>query len=96
MTLSVEWDDEKAASNLTRHRMSFALATRVFYDPARIDRYDGREDYGEDRFLTIGLVGTVELAVVYTVRGDTVRIISARKADSHERHEYWKNHQVHP
>lgn len=91
MGLNFEWDDDKAASNLTDHRVAFEDAARVFYDPSRIDRYDGREDYGEDRFLTIGLFGTVELAVVYTVRGDTIRLISARKAESHERNDYWKN-----
>jgi uncharacterized DUF497 family protein len=69
----------------------FALASRVFYDPARIDRYDGREDYGEDRFLTIGLVGTVIVVVTYTMRGETVRLISARKAERHEQPDYWKN-----
>src|SRR3546814_12106563 len=84
MIPSLEWDDEKAASNLTKHRVAFEDAARVFFDPNRLDRHDGREDYGEDRFLTIGLVGTVELAVVYTVRGDSIRIISARKAERSE------------
>ncbi|MDP1697344.1 MAG: BrnT family toxin [Xanthomonadaceae bacterium] len=96
MTLSLEWDDEKAASNLTKHRVAFEDAARVFLDPNRLDRHDHRENYGEDRFLTIGLVGMVELAVVYTVRSDIFRIISARKAESNERHEYWKIRQVYP
>jgi uncharacterized DUF497 family protein len=90
MTLSFEWDDEKAAANLIKHHVPFALDSRV-YDPARIDRYDGREDYGEDRFLTIGLVGTVIVVVTYTMRGETVRLISARKAERHEQPDYWKN-----
>ncbi len=91
MTLSFEWDDEKATSNLTKHGVPFTLAARVFYDHERLDRYDGREDYGEDRFLTIGLVGDVELVVTYTVRGDAIRLISARKAERHEQRDYWKN-----
>ena len=91
MTLNVEWDDEKAASNLTKHHVTFEDAMLVFYDPYRLERYDGREDYGEDRFLTIALVGTADLAVAYTMRNDTIRLISARKADRHERHDYWKN-----
>ena len=91
MTLSFEWDDEKAASNLTKHHVAFEDAVMVFYDPHHIDRYDGREDYGEDRFLTIALVDTAELAVAYTVRDDTIRLISARKAERHERHDYWEN-----
>src|SRR3546814_18597584 len=79
-----DWSSDVCSSDL---RVAFEDAARVFFDPNRLDRHDGREDYGEDRFLTIGLVGTVELAVVYTVRGDSIRIISARKAESNERHE---------
>ena len=91
MALSFEWDDEKAASNLTKHGVPFDEALPVFLDVNRLDRYDGREDYGEDRFLTIGLADDFELTVTYTLRGDTIRIISARKAERHERHDYWKN-----
>lgn len=91
MSFTFEWDDEKAASNLIKHRVSFALAVRAFYDPNRLECHDVREDYGEDRFLTIGIVGTLELAVTYTMRDDTVRIISARKVEPHEQRDYWKN-----
>ena len=91
MTLNFEWDDEKAAANLINHRVAFEDAARVFYDPARLDLYDGREDYGEDRFLTVGLFGTVMLVVTYTMRGETVRLISARKTERHEQPDYWKN-----
>lgn len=91
MTLSFEWDSEKAAFNLTKHGVPFTEALPVFADVNRLDRYDGREDYDEDRFLTIGLVDDYELAVAYTLRGDTIRIISARKATRHEQRDYWKN-----
>ncbi len=91
MRLNFEWDEEKAAANLTKHRVAFEDAARIFYDLNRIDRHDGREDYGEDRFLTIGLFATVELAVLYTLRDDTIRLISARKAERHEQLEYWKD-----
>ena len=91
MPLSFEWDDEKAASNLTKHGVPFAEALPVFLDVNRLDRYDGREDYGEDRFLTIGLADDFELTVTYTLRGDTIRIISARKATRYEQRDYWKN-----
>ena len=57
----------------------------------RIEKFDGREPYGEDRFITIGLFDGNELAVVYTLREDTVRIISARKAGPNERRSYWEN-----
>ena len=91
MSLRFEWNDDKAVSNLTKHGVSFELAARVFLDLGRIDRYDGRDDYGEDRFLTVGLVGDVELTVAYTMRDDTIRIISARRSERHEQNEYWKN-----
>ena len=91
MELSFEWDENKAAANLTKHGVRFELAAHVFHDPLRLERHDGRQDYGEDRFLTIGLVGDKELAVTYTLRDEVIRIISAREADHHERREYWKN-----
>ena len=57
----------------------------------RIEKFDGRESYGEDRFVTIGLFDGNELTVVYTTRGNAVRIISARKAQPHERRNYWES-----
>ena len=91
MDVEFEWDDNKAASNLKKHGVSFPLATRVFSDPYRIERRDDR-GYEEDRFITVGLVGNMELTVLYTPRGnDTLRIISARKADRNEQNSYWKN-----
>jgi len=63
----------------------------VFLDPNRIETFDGREAYGEDRWKTIGLVNFAVLAVVYTVRNkdsETIRLISARKADTYERTQY--------
>lgn len=86
-----EWDHDKALGNEQKHGVSFSLAVRVFFDENRIERHDGRDDYGEDRFLTIGLAAGVELAVVYTMRDQTIRIISARKAERHERFDYWQD-----
>ncbi|MBS0193610.1 MAG: BrnT family toxin [Proteobacteria bacterium] len=91
MELEFEWDEDKAATNLAKHGVTFHTASRVFFDLERTDRHDGREDYGEDRFVTVGLVGTTELIVAYTMRTDIIRIISARKAEPHEQREYWKN-----
>lgn len=91
MELNFEWDEDKAAVNRIKHGVPFDEALAVFLDVNRLDRYDGREDYGEDRFLTIGLVDGFELAIAYTLRSDTIRIISARKATRHEQTDYWKN-----
>ncbi len=48
-----------------------------------------RESYTEDRWITIGRVDEFEIVVVYTLRMEAIRIISARKADRHEREAYW-------
>jgi uncharacterized DUF497 family protein len=51
-----EWDERKAADNYARHGVSFAAARNVFKDPFAIEQLDDREDYGEDRFIIIGMV----------------------------------------
>jgi uncharacterized protein len=88
--MEFEWDQNKAETNLRKHRISFEDAARVFLDANRIETLDGREIYGEDRWKTVGLVEPALLAVIYTIRGsdDVIRIISARKADSYERAKY--------
>jgi len=85
----LEWDAAKAALNLRKHGVSFEDAELVFYDAKRIEAYDGREDYGEDRWATIGLAYCVVLYVVYTVRSEeSIRLISARKANANEQTQY--------
>lgn len=87
--MELEWDAAKAALNLKKHGIAFEDAELVFYDSGRIEVYDGREDYGEDRWATIGLAYSSVLYVVYTIRHeDTVRLISARKANASERKQY--------
>ncbi len=87
--MKLEWDAGKAALNLKNHGVAFEDAALVFYDYGRIEAYDGREDYGEDRWVTIGLVALAVLFVVYTVREEeTIRIISARKAVQDEQKRY--------
>jgi uncharacterized protein len=89
--MEFEWDPDKAQSNLHKHQVSFEEAARVFLDPNRIETFDGREAYGEDRWKTVGLVEPALLAVVYTIRGEDdeiIRLISARKADSYEQAQY--------
>ncbi len=83
-----EWDDAKAAGNLTRHGVSFEIARRAFADPFAITRYDLREDYGEDRSTIPGMVGDRMLFVAYTMREHRIRIIMARHAEPFERKSY--------
>lgn len=89
--MEFEWDAPKDKTNQSKHSISFVEVVSVFLDAFRIERHDGREDHGEDRWLTVGLVNGFELVVIYTMRGESIRIISARKADSYERRAYWKN-----
>ena len=82
------WDDAKAEANLRKHKISFRAASRVFNDPFVLIEQDLSEDCGEDRFPATGRVEGVLITVVYTERGDCLRIISARKASNHEQRAY--------
>jgi hypothetical protein len=89
--MEFEWNSDKAETNLRKHHVSFEDAARIFLDENRIETFDGRGAYGEDRWKTVGWVEPALLAVVYTVRGKddgAIRLISARKADTHERAQY--------
>jgi uncharacterized DUF497 family protein len=83
-----EWDDEKAAANLARHRVSFETARLAFGDPFAVELDDRRENYGEDRYVLLGVVQERLLAVSYTLRNDRTRIFSARTAEPFERRLY--------
>jgi hypothetical protein len=93
--MQFQWDPGKATTNFRKHRIRFENAVRVFVDPHRIEKLDTRRDYGEDRWETIGFVDPSVLVVIYTVRdegGDIIRIISARKANIHEKAKYRELH----
>jgi uncharacterized protein len=92
--LKVSLDKNKNALNQRKHGLGFDIAARVFHDLDRIEVYDDRADYGEDRWITIGAVDSELLVVVYTVRNggeDVIRLISARKANAQEREAYRHN-----
>jgi len=76
MKLEFEWHPAKADANLRNHGVSFELATTVFKDPFAIELLDERDDYGEERFILIGMAeGHSLLFVAYTVREQRIRII---------------------
>jgi uncharacterized DUF497 family protein len=83
-----QWDDHKAAENYAAHGVRFEAAREVFRDPFALEWLDDREPYGEDRYVILGLVDNRLLYVAYTLRADTIRIISARGAEPHERRQY--------
>ncbi|HAJ63645.1 MAG TPA: hypothetical protein DCP31_34090 [Cyanobacteria bacterium UBA8543] len=83
-----EWDEQKNRANIGKHGFSFADAWEIFTAPM-LEKLDDREDYGEDRWIGIGMLRSRVVVVVYTERGeDTIRIISLRKALSYERKQY--------
>jgi uncharacterized protein len=88
MGMEYEWDDHKAAANLSTHGIDFADAITALEDDAAITVVDEFAD--EERFITIGTDAFGRLLVlVYTWRGaDVIRMISARKATPHERKQY--------
>jgi uncharacterized DUF497 family protein len=91
MKLEFEWHDAKAEVNLKTHGVSFELARTVFKDPFAIERLDDREDYGEERFVIIGMAeGHILLFVAYTERQGRIRIISARRATQLEQDDYFR------
>lgn len=83
-----EWDDGKARSNLDRHGVSFNSATAAFRDPFAIEFEDRRMNYGEQRFILIGMVDLRLILVVFAMRDDCIRLISARGAEPFERKLY--------
>lgn len=86
--MQYEWDEKKRKLNLQKHGLDFRDAWKVFEAPI-LYALDEREDYGEDRWIGIGLLDTRVIVVIFTERGhDTIRIISMMKALSHERERY--------
>lgn len=85
--MSYQWDKDKAATNLNKHGVNFADAVSVFSDDLAVTISDGR--FEEERYVTIGIdaFGRI-LVVVYTWRGNEIRLISARKATRSERTQY--------
>jgi len=80
----LEWDPEKAEANRRKHGVDFADAATALSDEHALTRAD--DEPGEERFLTLGMdaLGRI-LLVVYSWRGDLIRLISARKASPSER-----------
>ena len=82
------WDETKRRLNLRKHGIDFADAEKIFRGPT-FTVEDDREDYGERRFLTLGLLEDQVVSVAHTERDDTIRLISIRKATKHEARFYF-------
>ena len=83
-----EWDDAKAAQNFRDHGVTFDVSREVFRDPFALDWLDTREDYGEQRYATVGMAQGRLVYVAYTMRKERIRIISARGAEPCEQRCY--------
>jgi len=88
--MEIEWDNNKAAANLLKHKIDFEDAKNIFLDTNCLEREDKR-DYDETRIQVIGIVNQVVLFVVYTKRNGRYRIISARRANKNERRQYYQS-----
>jgi uncharacterized protein len=86
--MEVEWDPNKAAINLQKHGVHFSDAEAVLLDPNALS-FEDTEAKGEQRFVVIGMDHLWRLlVVVYTDRGNRIRLISARSATRSERQKY--------
>lgn len=82
---AVEWSEQKAETNRRKHGIDFDEAVEALYRPVLIRRSDRNN---EERWLAIGETERRVIAVVFTWRGDTLRIISARRARKNEERSY--------
>ena len=83
MLMEIEFDPEKNARNIRDRGISFDQAPEFDWDSALVWS-DTRQDYGEERFIALGLIGERLHSLVFTVRGNAVRVISLRKANRRE------------
>lgn len=91
--LRFTWDPRKAQANRRKHGVTFEEAETVFLDEQALFTEDPDDSRGEDRFVILGLSGALRLLVVCHCerdQGDTIRIISARKATRPEQVTYWE------
>jgi len=81
--MKIEFDPAKNAKNILERGISFELAAEFDLATAKIWA-DTRKDYGEERFIALGYIGERLFSLVFTVRGEVLRVISLRKANSRE------------
>ena len=84
------WDEPKRQANLNKHGVDFTDAERVFAGPT-FTFEDDREDYGEQRWVTLGLLGVQVVVIVHTETEEEIRVISMREADNNEQLLFFTN-----
>ncbi|MCK5664671.1 MAG: BrnT family toxin [Thiotrichaceae bacterium] len=88
--MEIEYDPRKREKTLKHRGLDFKQCTKVFNAP-HIDIEDNRVDYGEERIITFGFLGSHEVVIVWTQRGEKRRIISMRKANEREQQTFYKH-----
>jgi hypothetical protein len=84
-----EWDPKKDSTNLRKHGVGFAEASTVFGDSLSVTIPDPDDGIDEERFVIVGTSASQRLlVVVHTMRGERIRLISARTATTHEKRVY--------
>jgi uncharacterized protein len=89
MNINFEWDENKRRENIRKHGIDFVDLPPLF-DGVIITIEDRRHDYGETRYITLGLLKHHVIVVVHTDREGNIRIISARKATKNESKRYFE------
>jgi uncharacterized DUF497 family protein len=82
-----EWDESKHAANLAKHGVDFHKAEQFEWTTA-VEAKDNRFDYGEERWIALGMIGNRLHVLIYTIRGDSIRLISLRRANPREKEHY--------
>ena len=89
--MQYEWDENKRIANFNRHKVDFTKAIDFEWETA-VETIDDRSNYGEERWVTIGFIQKKLHVMVYTIRGNKIRIISLRKANRRESKYYEEAH----
>lgn len=87
--MKIEFDSAKSEKNIRERNISFDLAVNFELETAKIWQ-DTRQDYGEERFIALGYIEKRLFSMVFTIRGEVLRIISLRKANNREVSDYEK------
>jgi uncharacterized protein len=84
-----EWDEDKRLSNVGKHGLDF-IEINIVFEGETVTIFDDRFDYGENRFVTFGLLDGRVLAIGHTETDTVIRIISVRKATKNEEINYYR------
>ena len=87
--MKFEWDEAKRRANLRKHGIDFVGIEQVF-EGTTVTISDDRFDYGENRFITFGLLEGRVVTIAHTETDRLIRIISVRRATKHEETSYFK------